>query len=160
MQNKQKFAVSQLPQIQFEIEQHLLSGKIKLKADDKYIECERRDKNLFNYYDAMGNLFAIYIKPQLFGMGFHVFVNKVPLETSAFQGAALKWYEIVLAFLPLVLIMGGAIGGGIGALAAVINMNLFKGNASHRYLKVVGVTVLAIVIYSIIAFFILKTLNI
>ena len=47
------------------------------------------------------------------------------------------------------LFFGGAIGGGTGAVATMINFNIFREEGSEplKYLKVVGVIVAAFLLY-------------
>ena len=86
MQNKQSFKIAQLTNVDFEIEQNIFTGKIRLKADGNYIACDSKNKKLFVYTDELGNRFQIYIKPQLIGFGFNITVNNEPLELLAEAG--------------------------------------------------------------------------
>ena len=62
----------------------------------------------------------------------------------------LTWYEWIWAGFPLVLILvGGAIGGGLGALAATVNAQVFHSNAPlpARYLFSAAITASTILIW-------------
>ena len=107
MQNKQSFKIAQLTNVDFEIEQNIFTGKIRLKADGNYIACDSKNKKLFVYTDELGNRFQIYIKPQLIGFGFNITVNNEPLDSALYK-YVLKPYEIIVASLPLILLLGAA----------------------------------------------------
>jgi len=158
MQNKQSFKIAQLTNVDFEIEQNIFTGKIRLKADGNYIACDSKNKKLFVYTDELGNRFQIYIKPQLIGFGFNITVNNEPLDSALYK-YVLKPYEIIVASLPLILLLGGAIGGGIGVIAVFINMSIFKKDAPHKMAKVIGVILLAFIAYFIISLFVLKLIK-
>ena len=64
--------------------------------------------------------------------------------------APLNGPEYVLAGLPLALIaVGGAIGGGLGALAAATNVRLLSSSlpAAVRYLGAIATTILAVAVW-------------
>ncbi|MNK21758.1 hypothetical protein D3C87_400250 [compost metagenome] len=63
--------------------------------------------------------------------------------------AKLPWYQLVLALLPLLLLYGGALGGGAGAIAAMLNMQVFRNedSAAVKYFKVIGITIAAFAVY-------------
>jgi hypothetical protein len=66
----------------------------------------------------------------------------------------LKWYEYVWAGIPLLLILkGGAVGGGIGAVAAFYNAKIFRGQQGNvaKYGFTALISVGAIVVYIILA---------
>jgi len=66
----------------------------------------------------------------------------------------LTWYEWIWAGIPLILILvGGAIGGGLGALAMTLNTQVFRMKAPvpARYLISAVITVSAILIWLSIA---------
>ncbi len=74
----------------------------------------------------------------------------------------LPWYAYLFSAIPLLLIVGGgALGGGIGAGAGVINLGLFR-SEHPLWLKIVGalvVTSIATVIYLILAMLIQMAIN-
>lgn len=59
----------------------------------------------------------------------------------------------LLALLPLVLVFGGAIGGGIGALAVVVNLAIgrTKASAAGRAGLMIGVLAAAVVLWAVVA---------
>ena len=67
---------------------------------------------------------------------------------------SLAWYEYLAIGLPLLLVgIGGALGGGIGALAVGVNRDIMRSElpAPLRYLVAIGVTGLAFVLWLLIA---------
>lgn len=73
-------------------------------------------------------------------------------KSNPFEG--LKWYELVIAMLPIALVtLGGAIGGLVGALGMMYNLKVMKGKASaaKRYGTCLGIFVLCVVAYLILA---------
>lgn len=68
--------------------------------------------------------------------------------------APLAWYEWAWAALPLVLIgIGGAIGGGLGAVAATINVGFFRSEKPTivKYLLSAVVSFAAFLVWALIA---------
>jgi hypothetical protein len=66
----------------------------------------------------------------------------------------LAWYEMAWAFAPLVMVaFGGAIGGGLGALAAGVNALIFRLNVIEplKYLFSAGVSTAAFLVWLSIA---------
>ena len=65
----------------------------------------------------------------------------------------LPWYQYLIAALPLGLLVGGALGGGLGAAAAYSNIFLFRSQLRPiaKHSAVLAVTFGAILIYIIIA---------
>lgn len=69
----------------------------------------------------------------------------------------LKWYEYVWAGLPVLLVfIGGALGGLIGASAYVLNIKVFRLTMNYflKYVVTTGVFVLAFVVYVAAALFV------
>lgn len=65
-----------------------------------------------------------------------------------------RWYELVWLALPILLIFGGgAIGGAIGVGAAAVNATVFRsqGRGLNRYLLTAGISLLAVIVYVVLA---------
>jgi uncharacterized Zn-binding protein involved in type VI secretion len=65
----------------------------------------------------------------------------------------LRWYEYVWAGLPfLLLLVGGALGGGIGGAAAYANVSIFRGarGAAAKYLLTGLISLGALVAYAVV----------
>ena len=74
----------------------------------------------------------------------------------------LKWYQYVLGGLPILLIfVGGLVGGVLGALAAITNFNIFRqvGTETSKYLKVIGITTAAFILYFVLVTLITELIN-
>ncbi|WP_146898193.1 hypothetical protein [Adhaeribacter aerolatus] len=68
----------------------------------------------------------------------------------------LKWYQYAIGGIPILLLfIGGAIGGGIGAVGAITNFRIFRqeGSAVSKYLKVVGIIIGTYLLYFIVTAF-------
>ncbi len=66
----------------------------------------------------------------------------------------LKWYEYVWAGVPLLLLhVGGALGGGIGAAALYANVRVFRSDRSPlaKYVRTAATTVVAALAYVVAA---------
>ncbi len=66
----------------------------------------------------------------------------------------LEWYQYVIGGLPILLLfVGGAIGGGIGAVGSITNFSIFRqeGSSISKYLKVIGVIVGSYLLYLLVA---------
>jgi hypothetical protein len=66
----------------------------------------------------------------------------------------LEWYELAWAAWPVILVgIGGAIGGGLGGLAAVVNVRVFRSSMSpvQRYALTLTIGLAAVFVYLIIA---------
>ncbi len=65
----------------------------------------------------------------------------------------LKWYEIIVACWPLVLItVGGAIGGGFGGLACALNLKIFNAKLSKplKYIYSLFIGIGGILLYLVV----------
>ena len=91
-------------------------------------------------------------------------IPKVSIDGGAEFAVAppLPWYAYALSAMPLVLIaFGGAIGGGLGACGAFINIGLFR-SEHPLWLKILGafiVTAIATLIYLVLAMIIQIAIN-
>jgi hypothetical protein len=66
----------------------------------------------------------------------------------------LAWYELVWTAWPVILVgFGGAIGGGLGALAAVVNVRVFRSSVSPlvRYALTLAIGLAAVMVYLLVA---------
>ena len=66
----------------------------------------------------------------------------------------LVWYEYIIGCLPLPLLAGGALGGTIGVVATMVNFKVIaseNGNKAVNYLKALGISALAGVVYFLLA---------
>ncbi|RYG73163.1 hypothetical protein EON80_03520 [bacterium] len=67
---------------------------------------------------------------------------------------ALEWYELVWACFPLtLLIIGGMVGGLLGAIAATINTRILRSNipVGVRYVSSGAITFVAVLLYVLVA---------
>jgi hypothetical protein len=74
----------------------------------------------------------------------------------------LAWYECVVIALPLILIgIGGAIGGVVGAIAVTFTRSVMRSNLNPaiRYAASIGVTFIAIIVWFMLAIMIRKAMG-
>lgn len=77
-----------------------------------------------------------------------------PDKKTTKADSSLKWYELIWAGLPLVILFfGGAVGGAMGAMAMVINTKVFKSdlNGFIKYLISGLVSLFALLSYFVLA---------
>ena len=70
---------------------------------------------------------------------------------ASFRG--LTWWQVGLSVLPLVLLVGGLVGGAAGAGAMVVNLWLAKRQlgGAVKALAMIGVDLVAVVVYVVVA---------
>jgi hypothetical protein len=106
-----------------------------------------KDKNQFIIKSETGIETIVDLKiTNLFDIVPTVELNGSPVKVVK----PLAWYEYVVIALPLVLIgIGGAIGGMIGAIAATFTRSIMRSNLNPvmRYAASVGVTIIAVTIW-------------
>jgi hypothetical protein len=74
----------------------------------------------------------------------------------------LAWYECVVIALPLILIgIGGAIGGMVGAIAVTFTRSVMRSNLNPvlRYAASIGVTFIAVIVWLMLALIIRKAMG-
>lgn len=143
---KHTFTLANFPGSNFEIETSIWTGKSKLTKDNVSIEQSNESGKPFLIPDRTGNIVKAFPKKSLPDFGPSLEINGV--KNHIFK--KLEWYQYTLGALPiLMLFFGGAIGGGIGGVATMINFNIFREEGSEplKYLKVVGVIIAAFLLY-------------
>lgn len=153
---KYNFTLPDFPVSVFEIEVSIWTGKSNLYMDNNLLKQSTEKGKPFLIPTTDGEYVKAFSKPSYLDMVPALEINGVKNQIVE----KLKWYQYTLALLPVLLIfVGGAIGGGVGITAALINLNIFRieGEAKGiKYLKVIGVVLLAYLIYFLVAFFLLK----
>ena len=90
-------------------------------------------------------------KPKLFGMD----VPDLLVDGTTVQVVEpLKWHEWLWAGLPLSLIFfGGALGGGLGALAFSLNIRIFRSSARGwlKFIGCMGISLITVLLFVLIA---------
>src|SRR5690606_1299916 len=74
----------------------------------------------------------------------------------------LPWPQYALALLPMILIfIGGGLGGAIGAVSTIYNLQIFRTKDSDiiKYLNVVAVSILAYIAYLVTAYLFFTLIN-
>ncbi|WP_445735078.1 hypothetical protein [Mariniflexile sp.] len=147
---KHTFQLQDFPNSNFEIETSILTGKSKLLKDNVQVEQSKEKGKPFLIPNETGELIKAFPKQS--------FPDTVPtLEINGVKNhivLKLKWFQYVLGGLPILLLfIGGAIGGAIGALGSVANFNIFRQEGSEplKYLKVAGVILATYTLYFVLA---------
>ncbi|WP_080057586.1 hypothetical protein [Spirosoma aerolatum] len=147
---KHVFHLPQFPNSTFEIETSIWTGKSKLIMDNEILE----------KIDEKGKPFLIPTHDAGFVKAFPKSSFPDAISVLEINGEniqileRLEWYQYVIGGLPILLLfVGGAIGGGIGAVGAVTNFSIFRqeGSDISKYLKVIGVIVGSYLLYLLVA---------
>ena len=133
------------------------TGRSRLFVEGAEIPAERRGRARY-FVVPLGD--GAKVEMQLKNSGIDVLPRAAivqgdpPVATPVPLARALAWWEYVLCALPLLLIpVGGALGGVIGAMAAYVNLRLMRTDLSPplRVLAALGVLVGASVVFVIVA---------
>lgn len=146
-----QFTLPNFPDSTFEIEVLFWTGKQILYKDNEPVERSTEKGKPFLIPDHKGDIVKAYPIP--------AFLDIIPvLEIDDHKYhiiEKLKWYEAVLAVMPFTLafIGGGALGGGIGAVAALFNLQLLRNEKLGRikYLYVINITIASYAVYFVLA---------
>lgn len=147
---KYNFQLPDFPNSNFEIETSIWTGKTKLQKDNVQIEQSSEKGKPFLIPNSSGEIIKAFPK-----QSFPDFVPILEINGTKNQIVEkLKWFQYVLGGLPILLVfVGGAIGGAIGAVGTITNYNVFRqeGIELSKYLKIIGITVVSFVLYFTIA---------
>ena len=147
-------------------EESFWTGKKTLYLEGK--ELEKYSKNVFIYKDCGGKEIEIITKGNVY-TGLSLMIDNELIELSP----KLKWYEIIFSLLPFILIMiwgnvpslcaiipivGGAIGGIVGAIATLLTGAFIRktDNILFKFLISLIVVAVSFLICFIIALLILN----
>ncbi|MDH5826679.1 hypothetical protein ACFX5U_10440 [Sphingobacterium sp. SG20118] len=147
---KYQFTLPAFPNSKFEMDISFWTGKSKLFKDETQVERSTEKGKPFLISDPNGDFVKAYPKPS--------FLDIVPtLQIDDIKYSIverLPWYLMIFALLPFLLVFtGGGLGGGIGAVASLFNLQILRDNnaGNIKYLKVIGVTCAAFSVYFLIA---------
>lgn len=152
---KHQFKLHDFPESTFEMETSIWTGKMTLIKDNVIVEQSKEKGKPFLIKNSSGEITKAFPKPT-----YPDFIPSLEINgTKHIIAKKLKWYQYVIGGLPLILIfIGGAIGGGIGGVASLYNFTVFREESTEtiKYLKVIGVTILAIITYLALTMLILQ----
>lgn len=152
---KHKFTIPNLPDSNFEIEVSFWTGKQTLYKDNEPVQQSTEKGKPFLIPDNNGGIVKAYPKAS-----FPEIVPALEIDNIKYNVIEkLPWHQSALSLLPMLLVFtGGGIGGGIGAVASLYNMQLLRDNRPGigKYLKVIGVTCAAAALYFALAIVIKK----
>ncbi len=145
---KHKFKLPEANWPEIEIDQSLWWGKIKVFVNGKEIKRLNEKGKPFPITMFDGSIKKMFVKSGGFD-----YVPKIIIDGKEMLLARkLLWYEYILGFLPLLLLLyGGAIGGALGAVGALLNVRIFRTDWPMvvKVLSVFGVTLLSAIAYLI-----------
>lgn len=151
MKNNFEFTLTDFPNDTFEFENNIFSGKSTLKQNGNLVEQSKEKGKPFLIKRPNDEIVRAFPKanfPDISSQVLNIDGKKHSMASK------LKWYEYIIGGLPLLIVIGGgAIGGGIGGASTVINYTFFRSNASttNKYLKVLGINLACIVIFLFLA---------
>ncbi|CAH8292722.1 hypothetical protein EV196_10374 [Mariniflexile fucanivorans] len=155
---KYSFKLADFPDSNFEIEISNWTGKSKLLMDNLQIEQSKEKGKPYLIPSTNGECIKAFPKQS--------FPDLIPaLEINGIKNQIVEkliWFQYVLGGLPILLLfVGGAIGGAIGVLGAMLNFNIFRqeGTEISKYIKVIGVVAGSYILYTILTIFLLKLIN-
>ena len=107
-----------------------------------------RSKEGYLVHNDKGDLMVVQLKASWFDPIPRVTVGNrvVPIAHP------LAWYEYLWLGLPIFLLAGGAVGGGIGAFAMFVNARIFRGgeSAGMKFMLTGVVSLTAYIVYATI----------
>ena|SRR5690606_10634191 len=146
---KHPFTLPDFPDSVFEIETSIWSGKPVIYRDGAILPRSKEDGEPFLIVDAAGQDTRAYPKMTILDLIPALEINGITYQTVE----KLTWYQYIIALLPMtMIIVGGLLGGVIGAVASLFNLQLFRteGSDGMKYLKVIGTTVFAFILYFVV----------
>ncbi|MDR2283803.1 MAG: hypothetical protein LBE37_11365 [Sphingobacterium sp.] len=157
---KHPFALPHFPDAFLEIETSIWTGRTKLFKDGVELERSSEKGTPFLAESDAGETIKIYPKATFTELTPQLDIDGIKYSTQE----KLPWYQNVLALLPMMLliIVGSGLGGGIGAVGWILNLKTFKGDepSATKYLKVIGISILSYVLYVLIAYLLVKMMEI
>ncbi|AXB57458.1 hypothetical protein [Flavobacterium fluviale] len=151
MKNKFEFTLPDFPNDKFEFENNIFSGKATLKQNGILVEQSKEKGKPFLIKRANDEIVKAFPKANIPDIS----AQSLSINNQKHRMAEkLKWYEYIIGGLPILIIFGGGIiGGMIGGAATVINYTFFRGEDKtvNKYLKVLGVNVLCIILFMFMA---------
>ncbi len=147
---KQTFELPDFPNSSFEIETSLWTGKTTLHKDNVKIDRSKEKGKPFLISKTNGDIVKAYPKSS-----FPEFIPTLEINGNKYQIVEkLQWFQYILGGLPILLLfVGGAIGGAIGAVGSMVNFSIFRqdGPETLKYLKVIGVVIVSFSLYFILS---------
>lgn len=139
------------------VKSSLLSGTKMFINDQKAPKGQRWGEMALTRND--GRVVTAMWKPQMLGFD----TPQLMVEGKAIQLVdALKWYEMVFAGLPIILVfIGGLLGAIVGVLAFTASTSIFRSeiNKFSKYALAGLITIFAVLIYLVLATVIQVALN-
>lgn len=152
---KYHFKLPISPESDFEIETSGLTGKSELFMNNQPIEQSDEEGRPFLIPLENGDFVKAYPR-----VSFPDFMPTLEIDgIKNLIARKLEWYEYAISSIPILLLfVGGALGGGIGAFGTYVNFNLFRqeGTQVSKYLKVIGVIIISCCSYVAVTALLIK----
>lgn len=148
---KHQFTLPAFPKSNFELDIAFWTGKQIIYKDDVAVERSTEKGKPFLIPNSNGEIVKAYAKP-----AYPDIVPVLVIDNNKYNIVEkLKWYEAILVIFPfsIVFIGGGALGGIIGALGYIYNIQLLRNDDSKslKYLKAIGVAIAAFAVYFLVS---------
>ncbi|MCL2141500.1 MAG: hypothetical protein FWH46_01275 [Methanimicrococcus sp.] len=142
---KYPFTLPEFPDSKFEYERG--AWNYQLYKDEVILTPSKKEKGRpYILNSDNGEEIKIFLKPQLLGY------DPVPIVevngNVTLIAEKLPWYKYAIAFIPILLLTGGLIGGFIGGVAILFNSKIIRDGSSPlvQYIKMIFVSGLAFVL--------------
>lgn len=155
---KYNFRLPDFPNSNFEMETSIWTGKSALFMDNLRVEQSNEKGKPFLIPTDNGGFVKAFPHQSLPDFVPTLEINGIKNHVAE----KLKWFQYAIGGLPILLLFfGGAIGGGIGAVATSINFNIFRqdGTEISKYAKVIGVILVSYIFYFLLATIFLQIIN-
>lgn len=151
------FNLPDFPNHLFDMETNIFTGKSKLTQNGILVNQLTEKGRPFLLKTNEGVIVKAFPKNTLPDFALSLGINGTKHRISK----KLKWYEYVLGGFPILLLfIGGAIGGGLGAMSTIMNYSIFRDeetSTTSKYLKVVGIVILSYLVYFLLYTLLLNT---
>lgn len=152
---RHSFTLPHFPESILEIETSLWTGALTLWKDGVELERSSESGKPFLAHTESGEVLKMYPKLSFAHLSPPLEIDGIKYNTAE----KLPWYQYALSALPLLLgFIGGGLGGFIGAIGTVLNLKTLSRDepATLKYLKVIGISILSYVLYTLIIYLLAK----
>lgn len=155
---RNSFTLPHFPDSTLEIETSIWTGRSTLWKDGVELERSSESGKPFLALSDSGDLYKMYPKPSFGELTPPLEIDGIKYSTAE----KIHWYQYALSATPMLLVfLGDGTGSGIGALGTVMNLKTFSTDEPviMKYLKVIGISILAYVLYSLLAYLFVKMME-
>ena len=126
-----------------ELQRSVVTGRARVLTDGANLPAWRAPRE-YRVPLADGNALTLDVAPPRWDRSERVLVDGVEIVVVP----PLRWFEVIVAFLPLVMIFGGAIFAGVGACTLATTLTVVRGRGATwvRLLLCTGLLVLGLAV--------------